>query len=228
MRMGNGHNCILGSHRPWADPRRGWVFVSTGRGDVPGKDAVRALNSIGYTGRSRSSGRTPAWTASRVRPLGLSSSARCYGRCRPVRSTTHSPRRTSSTVEDDSGHGARSHVGGRRTVGKPVLFRRGGARGRSLMVCASAASRSHAPQLRVTQLGDQNPLVLRQEPEADLAHHQPFQGRNELGKLPVPIGLVFGRGRSRHSVNGRRCSENCRDPGPFFTRRDDANITPRI
>ena len=35
MRMGNGRNGILGSHRPWADPRRGWDFVSTGRGDVP-------------------------------------------------------------------------------------------------------------------------------------------------------------------------------------------------
>jgi len=50
MRMGNGRNGILGSHRPWADPRRGWDFVSTGRGDVPWEDAVRALNSIGYAG----------------------------------------------------------------------------------------------------------------------------------------------------------------------------------
>ena len=50
MRMGNGRNGILGSHRPWADPRRGWDFVSTGRGDVPWEDAVRALNSIGYDG----------------------------------------------------------------------------------------------------------------------------------------------------------------------------------
>ena len=50
MRMGNGRNGILGSHRPWADPRRGWDFVSTGRGDVPWEDAVRALNHIGYDG----------------------------------------------------------------------------------------------------------------------------------------------------------------------------------
>jgi len=50
MRMGNGRNGVLGSHRPWADPRRGWDFVSTGRGDVPWEDAIRALNSIGYTG----------------------------------------------------------------------------------------------------------------------------------------------------------------------------------
>ena len=50
MRMGNGRNGILGSHRPWADPRRGWDFVSTGRGDVPWEDAIRALNSIGYDG----------------------------------------------------------------------------------------------------------------------------------------------------------------------------------
>jgi len=50
MRMGNGRNGVLGSHRPWADPRRGWDFVSTGRGDVPWEDAMRALNSIGYEG----------------------------------------------------------------------------------------------------------------------------------------------------------------------------------
>jgi sugar phosphate isomerase/epimerase len=50
MRMGNGRNGVLGSHRPWADPRRGWDFVSTGRGDVPWEDSVRALNAIGYTG----------------------------------------------------------------------------------------------------------------------------------------------------------------------------------
>jgi len=50
MRMGNGRNGVLGSHRPWADPRRGWDFVSTGRGDVPWEDAMRALRAIGYTG----------------------------------------------------------------------------------------------------------------------------------------------------------------------------------
>lgn len=50
MRMGNGRNGVLGSHRAWADPRRGWDFVSTGRGDVPWQDAMRALNAIGYTG----------------------------------------------------------------------------------------------------------------------------------------------------------------------------------
>jgi len=50
MKMGAGHAGILGSHLPWSDPRRGWDFVSTGRGDVPWEDAIRALNWIGYTG----------------------------------------------------------------------------------------------------------------------------------------------------------------------------------
>ena len=31
-RVGNGRNGRLGSHLPWADPRRGWDFVSTGHG----------------------------------------------------------------------------------------------------------------------------------------------------------------------------------------------------
>ena len=47
---GNGRNGRLGSHLPWADPRRGWDFVSTGHGDVPWEQAFRMLNTIGYTG----------------------------------------------------------------------------------------------------------------------------------------------------------------------------------
>ena len=35
LQVGNGRNGRLGSHLPWADPRRGWDFVSTGHGDVP-------------------------------------------------------------------------------------------------------------------------------------------------------------------------------------------------
>ncbi|PRA13123.1 AP endonuclease [Arthrobacter sp. MYb211] len=50
MRMGNGRNGGLGSHLPWGDPRRGWDFVSAGRGDVPWEDAFRALAAIGYAG----------------------------------------------------------------------------------------------------------------------------------------------------------------------------------
>ncbi|MHA7275454.1 sugar phosphate isomerase/epimerase family protein [Arthrobacter sp. Hz1] len=50
LRMGGGRNGILSSHLPWGDPRRGWDFVSTGRGDVPWEDSFRALTSIGYDG----------------------------------------------------------------------------------------------------------------------------------------------------------------------------------
>ena len=48
--VGNGRNGRLGSHLPWADPRRGWDFVSTGRGDVPWEACFRMLNTIGYDG----------------------------------------------------------------------------------------------------------------------------------------------------------------------------------
>ncbi|MGW1682150.1 sugar phosphate isomerase/epimerase family protein [Saccharopolyspora sp. NPDC002376] len=48
--LGNGRNGRLGSHLPWGDPRRGWDFVSTGRGDVPWETCFRVLNSIGYDG----------------------------------------------------------------------------------------------------------------------------------------------------------------------------------
>lgn len=50
LRPPAGRSGILGSHLPWGDPRRGWDFVSTGRGDVPWEDAFRALASIGYDG----------------------------------------------------------------------------------------------------------------------------------------------------------------------------------
>lgn len=49
-RMTNGRNGRLSSHLPWADPRRGWDFISTGHGDVPWEDAFRMLNAIGYSG----------------------------------------------------------------------------------------------------------------------------------------------------------------------------------
>ncbi|KAF0965293.1 sugar phosphate isomerase/epimerase family protein [Rhodococcus sp. T7] len=49
-RTGNGRNGRLSSHLPWGDLRRGWDFVSTGRGDVPWEDCFRALNQINYQG----------------------------------------------------------------------------------------------------------------------------------------------------------------------------------
>ena len=48
--MSNGRNGRLGSHLAWADPRRGWDFISTGHGDVPWENAFRMLNTIGYQG----------------------------------------------------------------------------------------------------------------------------------------------------------------------------------
>ncbi len=50
VQTGNGRNGRLSSHLPWADPRRGWDFVSVGLGDVPWQRCFRALNSIGYDG----------------------------------------------------------------------------------------------------------------------------------------------------------------------------------
>jgi sugar phosphate isomerase/epimerase len=50
IRMNNGRNGRLSSHLPWADPRRGWDFISTGRGDTRWEDIFRMLNHIGYAG----------------------------------------------------------------------------------------------------------------------------------------------------------------------------------
>lgn len=46
----NGRSSILGSHLNFGDSRRGWDFVSPGRGDVKWTPIMRALNKIGYNG----------------------------------------------------------------------------------------------------------------------------------------------------------------------------------
>lgn len=46
----NGRNGRMGSHLPWGDPRRGWDFVSAGRGDVDWERCFRTINKIGYPG----------------------------------------------------------------------------------------------------------------------------------------------------------------------------------
>jgi sugar phosphate isomerase/epimerase len=46
----NGRNGILGSHLFFGDHRRGWDFVSPGRGGVPFERVFRALNDIAYEG----------------------------------------------------------------------------------------------------------------------------------------------------------------------------------
>jgi sugar phosphate isomerase/epimerase len=46
----NGRNSILASHLGFGDHRRGWDFVSPGRGDVDFDSIIRALNRIGYQG----------------------------------------------------------------------------------------------------------------------------------------------------------------------------------
>jgi sugar phosphate isomerase/epimerase len=46
----DGRSGILGSHLPFGDLRRGWNFVSLGRGDVDFDAIIRELNAANYTG----------------------------------------------------------------------------------------------------------------------------------------------------------------------------------
>jgi sugar phosphate isomerase/epimerase len=50
LRLLDGRNGILASLLPFGDHRRGWNFVSPGRGGVPFERVFRALNDVGYTG----------------------------------------------------------------------------------------------------------------------------------------------------------------------------------
>jgi sugar phosphate isomerase/epimerase len=45
-----GQNSILSSHLDFGNSRRGWDFVSPGRGDVKWDPIIRTLNRIGYKG----------------------------------------------------------------------------------------------------------------------------------------------------------------------------------
>ncbi|MFW6069393.1 MAG: sugar phosphate isomerase/epimerase family protein, partial [Chloroflexota bacterium] len=50
VQCNNGRRSILSSHLDFGDPRRGWNFVSPGRGDVQWDPIIRSLNQIGYAG----------------------------------------------------------------------------------------------------------------------------------------------------------------------------------
>lgn len=50
IRTLDGRNSILASHLFFGDHRRGWDFVSPGRGGVPFERVFRALNAVGYSG----------------------------------------------------------------------------------------------------------------------------------------------------------------------------------
>jgi sugar phosphate isomerase/epimerase len=50
IRVLDSRNGIIGSHLFFGDHRRGWDFVSPGRGGVPFERIFRALNDVGYKG----------------------------------------------------------------------------------------------------------------------------------------------------------------------------------
>jgi sugar phosphate isomerase/epimerase len=50
LRRLDGRRSILGSHLNFGDSRRGWDFVSAGRGDVDFEALIRALGTVGYRG----------------------------------------------------------------------------------------------------------------------------------------------------------------------------------
>ncbi len=91
----NGRNGRLGSHLPWADPRRGWDFVSIGHGDVPWEACFRMLNAIElrrpHLGRVGGRRHGPLSSARRSR---WSSCASWPSTSRPPPSTPRSPRVT--------------------------------------------------------------------------------------------------------------------------------------
>src|SRR5215218_5195062 len=94
VRLTGGRNGRLSSHLPWADPRRGWDFISTGHGDTDWESIFRMLNFIGYDGPISTELPRP-WS---------SSVGRTPSRRRPPRSTPPSPPRSDSSPANPGSH----------------------------------------------------------------------------------------------------------------------------
>ena len=93
----DGRSGILASHLNFGDPRRGWDFRSPGRGQVNFEEIARRSTTSATTGRSPSSGKTAAWTASTAPPRPRGSSRRRWASSRPGGcSTRRLPRRRAS------------------------------------------------------------------------------------------------------------------------------------
>jgi hypothetical protein len=87
----------------------------------------------------------------------------------------------------------RAPVGIERTV-TPTLGRVAAQLPRHCRGCPTQPIRDLPDaQARVAQIGNLDPLVLRQEPRADLTHSQPLQHRYEPDDLTVAVGLVTTR-----------------------------------
>ena len=127
----DGRSGRLGSHLPWGDPRRGWDFVSAGRGDIRWEDIFRMLNSIGYAGpisvEWEDAGHGPA---DRARPRRSPSCAGSTSTRRRPPSTPPSARRRDRLVPHPAGTGMTvtvrpSPVRSSRTKALPGDARRG-------------------------------------------------------------------------------------------------------
>ena len=116
LRLGGGRNGRLSSHLPWGDPRRGWDFVSTGRGEVPWEDSFRALAAIGYDGPGlgRVGGRRHGPPARRPRGAGVPAPVRLRAADRVVRRRLQRQRLTPR---------GRTSDGVRRQLAREVLVR---------------------------------------------------------------------------------------------------------
>ena len=90
---------VLGSHLQWADPRRGWDFVSTGRGDVPWEDCFRMLTTIGYDGPISIEWEDAGMDRLHGAPRRLPTFAASFSTRRPMPSTPLSRKRTEQPTQ---------------------------------------------------------------------------------------------------------------------------------
>ena len=83
-------------------------------------------------------------------------------------------------------------------------------------------------QTRVTQIGDLDPLLLRQEPRADLTHGQPLQRRYEPGDLAVAVDLVTARPIVPRRPRNADLTSGGEDAPPSFAQLDEPLTLGRL
>src|SRR5215217_1730031 len=83
-------------------------------------------------------------------------------------------------------------------------------------------------QTRVTQIGDLDPLLLRQEPRADLTHGQPLQRRDEPGDLAVAVSLVTARPVVPRRPGNADLTSGGEDAPPSFAQLDEPLTLGRL
>ena len=113
IRPKDGRTGRLGSHLGWDDPRRGWTFVSTGRGQIDWESSIRHLIQLAMLAQYPLSGRMRGWIVFTAHQRRLILFGRSCGTCLPTHLTQSSSKMTADAKREQP---ARTQVQRRRNI----------------------------------------------------------------------------------------------------------------